>query len=174
MEVLLGVPPPAPPANVPPLAENVTNEKALSVRERMQIHRKVEPCASCHKMMDPIGMSLENFDAVGIWRTKDSGFVVDPSGQMFDGATLDGPVSLRNAILNHRQSFIRNFTENLLIYGLGRRVEYQDMPLVRSIERDAAKDNNRFYSFVLGIVNSTPFQMRKSDDISTAAENREK
>src|SRR5205085_664241 len=140
------------------------------VRERMQIHRKVEPCASCHKMMDPIGMSLENFDAVGVWRTKDSGFRVDPSGQMFDGTSLDGPASLRKAILDHSESFIRNFTENLLVYGLGRIVDYQDMPLVRSIQREAAKDNNRFFSFVLGIVKSTPFQMRKADETSSAAD----
>jgi hypothetical protein len=118
--------------------------------------------------MDPIGMSLENFDAVGIWRTRDSGFPLDPSGQMFDGSKLDGPVSLRNAILNHSESFIGTFSENLLAYGLGRLLDYQDMPLVRSIARDAAKNNNRFSSFVMGIVKSVPFQMRRADATPTA------
>ena len=91
MEVLLGVPPPAPPANVPPLMENVNNQKALSVRERLEQHRKVEPCASCHKMMDPIGMALENFDAIGVWRANDSGFRIDPSAQMYDGTPAERP-----------------------------------------------------------------------------------
>jgi hypothetical protein len=168
MEVLLGVPPPAPPANVPPLAENVNNEKPQSVRERLEAHRKVEPCATCHKMMDPLGMSLENFDAVGIWRANDSGYRVDPAGQMFDGTKHDGPVSLRAAILNHTDSFIGTFTEGLMAYGLGRLLDYQDMPTVRSIEREAAKNNYRFSSYVLGIVKSLPFQMRRADDVPTA------
>jgi hypothetical protein len=171
MEVLLGVAPPAPPANVPPLMENVDNQKALSVRERLAEHRKSSACSSCHNMMDPIGLSLENFDAVGLWRSKDSGFPVDPSGQLYDGTKLDGPVSLRNAILGHTDSFIGSFTENLLAYGLGRLIDYQDMPTVRSIVRDAAKNNNRFSSFILGVVKSTPFQMRKADDsVTTAAD----
>jgi hypothetical protein len=126
--------------------------------------------------MDPIGMSLENFDAVGIWRNNDSGFRLDPTGLMYDGARLDGPGSLRNAILNHSESFVGTFTENLLAYGLGRLLDYRDMPLVRSIARDAAKNNNRFSSFVLGIVKSVPFQMRKADDYPTAnkaAENKQ-
>jgi len=166
MEVLLGVAPPAPPADVPPLIENVDNQKALSVRERLEIHRKVEPCASCHKMMDPIGMALENFNAIGNWRNNDSGFRVDPTGQLYDGTKLDGPVSLRNAVLSHTDSFISSFTESLMSYGLGRLIDYQDMPIVRSIERDAAKNNNRFSSFVLGIVKSVPFQMRKAEDVA--------
>ena len=170
MEVLFGVAPPAPPPNVPPLMENVNNEKALSVRERMEIHRRVEPCASCHKMMDPIGMTLENFDAVGLWRANDSGYRVDPSGQLFDGTKLDGPISLRNAILSHTDSFIGSFTENLLAYGLGRIVDYRDMPTVRSIQREAAKNNYRFSSFIVGIVKSTPFQMRQADEVTTSAE----
>jgi cytochrome c551/c552 len=163
MEVLLGVPPPVPPANVPPLVENVANQKALSVRERLEQHRRVEPCASCHKMMDPIGMSLENFDAVGVWRARDSGFKIDPTGQFFDGTKLNGPVSLRHAILNHSESFIGTFTENLMAYALGRLLKYQDMPAVRAIEHTAAKNNNRFSSFVIGVVRSTAFQMRRAD-----------
>jgi hypothetical protein len=165
MEVLLGVSPPAPPANVPPLLENVNNEKAMSVRERLEVHRRVEPCASCHKMMDPIGLALENFDAVGVWRANDSGLKVDPVSQLYDGTKLDGPISLRNAVLDHKESYVGNFTEKLLAYGLGRLLDDQDMPTVRGIERDAAKTNYRFSSFVVGIVKSVPFQMRKADEL---------
>lgn len=171
LEVLLGVAPPPPPPSVPPLKENVNNEKALSVRERLEQHRSNPACSSCHKMMDPIGMSLENFDAIGMWRSKDSGFPVDPAGTLFDGTKLDGPVSLRNAILKYPESFIGTFTESLLAYGLGRLLDYQDMPAVRSIEREAAKNNYSFSSFVLGIVKSVPFQMRKADDAAPTADN---
>jgi hypothetical protein len=169
MIVLFGTPPPNPPPNVPPLKENSDLRtghvaKPLSVRERMEQHRQNEPCKSCHAMMDPIGFALENFDAVGSWRTNDSGFRIDPSGKMFDGAKLDGPASLRQAIMNHSESFIGSFTENLLAYGMGRVLETYDMPAVRAIERDAAKSDNRFSAFVLGIVKSMPFQMRKAEE----------
>ena len=129
MEVLLGTPPPPPPPNVPALHENPTAARAtsprfVSVRERMEEHRANPACASCHKMMDPIGFALENFDAVGVWRTNDSGLPIDAAGQMFDGAKLDGPVSLRQAMLNHSDAFIGAFTENLLAYGMGRVLDY--------------------------------------------------
>ncbi len=169
MEVLLGtLPPPAPP-NVPALPENAELRtahvaKPLSVRERMEQHRADPNCASCHKLMDPIGFSLENFDALGVWRTNDSGFKINPEGQMFDGAKLNGPASLRQALLNHSDSFIGTFTENLLAYGVGRVPEYWDMPVVRSIERDAVRNGNKFSSFVLGIVKSPAFQMRRAED----------
>jgi hypothetical protein len=127
-------------------------------------HRANPVCAACHKMMDPIGFALENFDAVGVWRTNESGFRIDPTGRMFDGARLDGPASLRQALLNHSDSFVGALTENLLAYGLGRVLEYYDMPAVRSIDRDAARNNNRFSSFILGIVKSAPFQMRRSEE----------
>ena len=175
MEVLLGSPPPPPPPNVPALKENLAvNEKPLSVRERMEQHRENEPCHTCHQMMDPIGLALENFDAVGVWREKDSGSLIDASGRMFDGSKLDGPVSLRNAILNHSDSFLGTFAENLLAYGLGRVIDYRDMPVVRSIEQSAAKNGDRFSSFIFGVVDSTPFQMRKvrqssgSEDLASA------
>jgi len=169
MEVLLGVAPPSPPAVVPALPENVENQKALPVRERLAEHRKNAACAACHKMMDPIGLSLENFNAVGLWRTVDSGAPIDPSGQLYDGTKLDGPVSLRNAILKRSDAFVGSFTENLLQYGLGRLIDYRDMPAARAIEREAAKNDNRFSSFVLGVVKSVPFQMRKADDVVTTA-----
>jgi hypothetical protein len=164
LEVLLGTPPPTPPPNVPPLKEAGDFEKVQPVRQRMEAHRKVEPCRSCHQIMDPIGLAFENFDPVGLWRTKDSGAAIDPSGQMFDGTPLNGPASVRQAVLNHSDAFVRNFTEQLLEYGLGRLVDHNDMPTVRAIARDAAKKNNRFSAFVLGVVNSPSFQMSKSNE----------
>jgi cytochrome c553 len=169
MEVLLGTPPPPPPPNVPALKENAPSGelKLLSVRERMEEHRKNAVCAACHKMIDPIGFALENFDAVGAWRINDSGFTVDTKGQLFDGTKLDGPVSLRQAILNHSDAFLGTFTENLLAYGLGRVIDYRDMPVVRSIEQQAAESGNRFSAYVLGIVHSMPFQMSRAEERGT-------
>lgn len=174
LEVLLGTPPPPPPPNVPLLPENSDGRtghvaKPLSVRERTEQHRKDPNCAGCHKMMDPIGFALENFDAVGVWRTNDSGFKVDPTGQMYDGAKLNGPASLRQALMGHSDAFLETFTESLLAYGLGRVIDYRDMPFVRSIEHDAAKNGNRFSSFVLGVVESMPFQMRRAEEAEPAA-----
>ncbi|HEY1342446.1 MAG TPA: DUF1592 domain-containing protein [Bryobacteraceae bacterium] len=169
MEVLLGSPPPLPFAVVPALPENAEARtahvaKPLSVRERMEQHRKDPACAACHRLMDPIGFAFENFDAVGVWRAMDSGFPIDASGRMFDGTKLDGPASVRQAILHHSDAFISAFTENLLAYGLGRVVDYRDMPVVRSVARQAARNNHRFSSFVLAIVKSPPFLMRRSED----------
>ncbi|HTW63581.1 MAG TPA: DUF1592 domain-containing protein [Bryobacteraceae bacterium] len=160
LEVLLGTPPPPPPPNVPALPENASSGelKELSVRQRMEIHRKNPTCAACHKIMDPIGFSLENFDATGAWRINDGGLPVDAAGQMFDGTKLDGPASLRQAILKHSDAFLGTFTESLLAYGLGRVIDYRDMPTVRSIARQAAAQDNRFSAFVLGVVNSVPFE----------------
>lgn len=164
MEVLLGSPPPNPPPNVPPLKENVNNERQQTVRERMEQHRASAACASCHRMMDPIGLSLENYDAVGVWREKDSGAPVDASGKMYDGAKLDGPESLRAAILSHSDAYLHNFAENLMSYATGRVLDYRDMPAVRIVEHTAAKNENRFSSFVLGVVKSVPFQMRRAEE----------
>ena len=169
MEVLLGTPPPPPLPNVPALPENSELRtghvaKPLSVRERMEQHRSDAVCAGCHKLMDPIGFALENYDPLGVWRTKDSGFPIDSTGQMFDGAKLDGPASLRQALLNHLDSFLGTFTENLLAYGVGRVPEYWDMPAVRSIEHEAARNGNKFSSFVIGIVRSPAFQMRRAEE----------
>ncbi|MGA3041743.1 MAG: DUF1592 domain-containing protein, partial [Bryobacteraceae bacterium] len=164
LDNLLGAPPPRPPANVPPLKENADGAKPLPVRERLEAHRANAACAACHRMMDPIGFSLESFDAVGAWRIHDTGFPIDPTGQMVDGTKLDGPVSLRNALVGHSGAFIRTFTEKLLTYALGRGIEYYDMPVVRAIDREAAGKNNRFSEFVLGIVKSVPFQMRRAEE----------
>jgi hypothetical protein len=174
MEVLLGTPPPPPPPNVPALPENADLRtahvaKSLSVRERLEAHRANPACAACHKMMDPIGFALENFDAVGVWRTRDSGFAIDPTGQLWDGSKLDGPASLRAAVLAHSDAYLSTFTENLLAYGLGRVLDTSDMPFVRGVLRAAGRNNNRFSSFVLGIAASAPFQMRRAEESEAPA-----
>ena len=170
MEVFLGVSPPPPPPNVPALVENVENQTPLPVRERLAEHRKSPACAACHRMMDPIGLSLENFNAIGLWRTVDSGAPIDASGELYDGTPLSGPVSLRNAILKHSDAFVGSFTESLLSYGLGRLIDYRDMPAAREIEREAARDGNRFSSFVRAIVGSVPFEMRRAEDAQTTVQ----
>jgi len=176
LENILGTPPPEPPPNVPALKENAKpidrsteTVEVPSVRQRMEEHRANEPCRSCHKMMDPIGFALENFDAVGQWRTQDGRTAVDPSGQLVDGTKIDGPAKLREALLGYSDQFLRTVTEKLLTYGLGRTVEYYDQPVVRSIVRDAARDNYRFSSVILGVVKSAPFQMRVKKPQQTAA-----
>lgn len=164
MDTLLGAPPPKPPADVPPLKENAAGSKPLPVRARLEEHRSNPACAACHTMMDPIGFALENFDALGAWRRSDSGFTVDATGQLVDGTKVDGPASLRQALAGHSDAFIRTFTQKLLTYALGRGIEYYDMPVVRAIDREAARHDNRFSSFILGIVRSTPFQMRRAEE----------
>ena len=161
LEVLVGTPPPNPPAVVPPLKEAARNEKELSVRERMVQHRANPACSACHQIMDPIGLALENFDPIGRWRGVDGGFTIDASATMYDGTALDGPAGVREAVLNRPGAFIGNFAEQLLAYGLGRVLDHQDMPTVRSITRAAARNDNRFSSFVMGIVENPAFQMSK-------------
>jgi hypothetical protein len=162
LENVLDVPAPAVPASVPPLKENSdrTDGKILSMRERMEEHRGNPSCASCHKIMDPIGFALENFDLTGKWRSADGKTPVDASGELVDGTRLDGPVSLRNALMSRSDTFINAATQKLLTYALGRAVQYYDMPVVRSVMRDAAANNYCFSSLVMGIVKSAPFQMR--------------
>jgi len=161
MDVLLGTPPPSPPPNVPALKEGAETAKVESVRERTEAHRANPACAGCHKLMDPIGFALENFDATGAWREKDGGFPVDPAGELFDGTKVSGPASLRQALVKRSDAFVRAFTENLLAYGLGRIIGYADMPAVRAIDRVAASADNRFSAFVLGVVKSPAFQWRR-------------
>jgi hypothetical protein len=138
----------------------------------MEEHRKVQPCLGCHKMMDPIGLTLENFDAVGKWRLNDGGTPVDTQADMYDGSKLDGPVSLRKAVLKHSDAFITNFAGNLLAYGVGRILDYHDMPAVRSVTQQAAKADNHFSAFVMGIVKSAPFQMRTLNPATEERANR--
>ena len=167
LENLLGAPPPAPPANVPPLDESPQREgKVLTMRERIEEHRANPACANCHKLMDPIGLSMENFDAIGGWRTRDGSTVsnpgtpIDASGVLLDGTKVDGPVSLRQAILKHPEQFARTLTEKLLTYALGRGLEYYDTSVVRGIVREAARNDYRFSDLIAGIVKSAPFQMK--------------
>jgi mono/diheme cytochrome c family protein len=160
LENLLGVPPPLPPPNVPAIDESPEAAKASSLRQKMEIHRGNPTCAACHRIMDPIGFTLENFDLVGRWRTRDGNSPIDATSQLFDGTPLDGPVSLRKALLARSDVFARTATEKLMIYGTGRALKYYDMPVVRQIARDAAKNDYRFSSLVLGIVKSDPFQMK--------------
>jgi hypothetical protein len=173
MEVLLGSPPPPPPPNVPALKEIVDGVSPVSVRARMEEHRSNPACASCHKMMDPIGFALENFDATGAWRDNDGPTHIDATGKLYDGTPLNGPASLREALVKHSNAFVRTFCENLLAYGLGRVPTVADMPAVRTIERDAAAKQYRFSSFVLGVVRSTPFQMKRVEE-QVMAKNLEK
>jgi len=130
------------------------------MRERMEQHRKNPACSGCHKLMDPIGLSLENFDGIGRWRAADGGARIVASDTLFDGTKVDGPVALRRAVLGRSDQFVRTMTEMLLTYGLGRGIEYYDMPVVRSILKESARNNYRFSSLVLGIVKSAPFQMK--------------
>jgi cytochrome c551/c552 len=163
LENLLGSPPPLPPPNVPPLKENSGEAAATSVRERMEQHRANPVCAGCHKIMDPIGLALENFDGVGQWRSADSGIKIDAAGQLVDGTRVDGPSSLRKALLDRPQAFVGAMTDKLLMYAVGRETKYYDMPVVRSVMRDAEGDRYRFSELVLGIVKSAPFQMRMKE-----------
>ena len=167
LENILGAPPPEPPPDVPTLKENVkpTDQSvetvaAPSVRQRMEEHRANQPCAGCHKMMDPIGFALENFDGVGQWRTQDGRAPVDASGQLVDGTKVNGPAQLREALTGYSEQFFRTVTEKILTYAIGRGVEYYDMPAIRAVVRDAARDNDRFSALILGVVKSPPFQMR--------------
>ncbi len=160
LEVLMGAPPPLPPPNVPPLAEQVNNEAMLTVRERMEAHRKNATCAACHKIMDPIGLALENFDATGKWRTKDGHHTVDPRGDMYDGRTLEGPASLRDALVSHADAFRSGFSENLLAYALGRVLDFTDMSTARAVMRQGGRERDKFSAYVMAVVTSGPFQMR--------------
>jgi hypothetical protein len=167
LENVAGTPPPPPPDNVPPFQEDVEPGKPRSVRERMEQHRRNPACASCHRVIDPVGFALENFDAVGAWRTRDGGTLGDPvdaSGQLADGTRVRGVVDLRQALLRDRETFVRTLTEKLLTYALGRGLSAFDMPVVRAIARDSAANQYRFSSIVLGIINSAPFQMRKAPE----------
>ncbi|MBY0494964.1 MAG: DUF1592 domain-containing protein [Cyanobacteria bacterium] len=175
MEVLLGSPPPPPPPNVPLLEETkaVDEGKTLSTRERMEMHRKNPSCNSCHRVIDPLGLALENFDVTGVWRIKDNGAAVDPVGDLYDGTRLDGPIALRNALLKHQDVFMLSFTESLMTYALGRRVESYDMPAIRQIVRDAKAKNYRFSAFISGVANSAAFRMgRVAPAETTNAESR--
>jgi mono/diheme cytochrome c family protein len=160
LENIVGTPPQPPPPNIPTLDETPAGPQAQTLRERMELHRKNPPCSGCHRVMDPIGFALENYDAIGRWRTKDEGAAVDASGRLMDGSAVSGPASLRDALVRNPDVFVRTMTEKLMTYALGRGLEAADMPAVRTVTRSAAADGYRFSALVLGIVRSVPFQMR--------------
>jgi hypothetical protein len=169
---ILGTPPTPPPPNVPELKENAEDAQPKSVRERMEAHRADAVCAGCHKVMDPIGFALENFDAIGRWRALDDGAKIDPSGVLFNGARVDGPAALRQMITSRPDVFVGVMTEKLMTYALGRGVEYYDMPAVRKIVRDAGARDFKFSALIAGVVKSTPFQMKLKASPVTVADAR--
>jgi hypothetical protein len=162
LENLLSSPPPPPPADVPALkVEKEGTNKALPLREAMIQHRANPACYSCHARMDPIGFAMENFDAVGRWRDTDAGSPIDASGVFPDGVKFEGMAGLKKALLSHPEEFVSTVAEKLLMYGIGRNVQYFDQPAVRAIVKAGGADNYTFSSLVLGVVNSVPFQMRQ-------------
>jgi mono/diheme cytochrome c family protein len=163
LQVLLGSPPPPPPPDVPAFEETKgsANGRFLSVRERMEQHRSNPACLSCHRVIDPIGLALENFDVTGQYRIKDNGVPVDSNGQLYDGTEMQGPSGLRNALLKHKDALLMTFAENLMTYALGRRVEAYDMPALRAIVRSAETQNYSIQAFVAGVARSAAFQMSR-------------
>ena len=173
LENILGTPPPEPPPNVPALEDTKSETgKVLTLREQMTLHRASPACAGCHKIMDPIGFALENFDADASWRSKqggEGGTLIDVKVKLYDGQEVNGPAGLRQALLRYSPQFVRMFIEKMMTYAIGRGLEYTDMPTVRSIAHDVALDGNRFSAIVLSVVKSSQFQMRvKSADQAVA------
>jgi len=160
LEVLLGSPPPPPPPDIPDLEEtgDATDGRFLSVAEQLAMHRANPACSSCHNVIDPIGLALDNFDVTGSWRTKDRGVTVNAAGELYDGTPLDGVADLRAALLARSDVVMTHFTEMLMSYAIGRRVEYFDMPAVRQIVRDAERDQFRLSSLILGVAKSAAFR----------------
>ncbi len=164
MEVLLGTPPPPPPPDVPDLEQTEGSQggRLLTTRERMELHRANPVCNSCHKFMDPIGLALDNFDVTGRWRIRENGMPLDTRGELYDGTPVTSPDDLRRALLARPIPLVRTFTENLMAYALGRRIEYYDKPSVRAIAREAEASGYRISSFVVGIVKSPAFRMSRA------------
>jgi hypothetical protein len=165
LEQLLGTPPPPPPPNVPSLKED-EGVKAMTMRQRMEQHRADPACSVCHKMMDPLGFALENFDGLGRWRESlgATQVAIDASGVLPDGTTFEGPSGLREILMSRKDLFVETFTERLMTYALGRGVEEYDYPVIRRIVREAGQDEHRWSAIILGVVRSTPFQMRRVSD----------
>jgi hypothetical protein len=172
LENILGTPIPSPPADVEALLDESPEEVGSStLRERLVRHMESPDCASCHRIMDPLGFALENFDLIGKWREFDGSFRVDATGDLVDGTLIHGPTDLRRALLERSDLFAMTVTRKLMTYGLGRIVDYKDMPAVRSIARQAARDDYKFSSFVIGIATSVPFRMKvkMADDVPLTA-----
>jgi hypothetical protein len=171
MEVLLNSPPPPPPPGVPDLEATPGNQGArlLTVRERMEEHRKNPACSSCHKMMDPIGLAMEQFDVTGRVRLRDNGMPIDSRGDLWDGTKAQNLNQLQAALLRREETLLRTFTRNLMAYAVGRRVEAYDMPTVRQIVRDAAAQDHKMSAYILGVVRSPAFRMQRVEDAATKA-----
>jgi len=173
MDRILGTPPAAPPPNVvTDLKENPAGAKdVLTVREMMADHASSPSCNSCHGILDPLGLALENFDATGMWRARDrfSGKPIDATGVLPDGTRIDGPVDLREALMQHPEQFVQTLTERLMTYAVGRTMDYQDMPTVRQIVRNIAKDDYRFSSLVMNIVESDQFMKQSVPEVAGEA-----
>ena len=172
MEVLMGTPPPPPPPGVPDLEETdgAAGTRMLTTRERMEQHRANPACTSCHRFMDPIGLALDNFDVTGRWRIRENGVALDTRGEMYDGTPIETPAQLRDALLQRPEPLVRTFTANLLAYALGRRVEYFDQPLIRKIVADAAAEDYRMSSFIMGVVESDAFRTQRAQVAEDADE----
>jgi cytochrome c553 len=168
MEVLLGSPPPPPPPNVPDLEQTAGAQggKMLTTRQRMELHRASPACSSCHKMMDPIGLALDNFDATGKWRNRENGMPLDTHGEFYDGTPVTNPSDLANTLMKRPVPLVRTFTQNLMAYALGRRVEYFDQPTIRAIAKQAESDDYRIATFILGVVKSDAFQMKRMEPVT--------
>jgi hypothetical protein len=169
MEVLLNSPPPPPPPGVPDLEATPGTDggRPLTVRERMEQHRKNPSCSSCHKMMDPIGLALEQYDATGKVRLRDNGMPIDSRGDLWDGSTASNAVQLQTALLRREEALMRTFTRNLMAYAVGRRMEATDMPSVRRIVRDAGRQQHRMSAYIMGVVKSPAFRMQKIESSPT-------
>jgi hypothetical protein len=169
MEVLMGTPPPPPPDDVPAFENTATAQggRMLTTRERMEMHRVNPTCNSCHRFMDPIGLALDNFDVTGKWREREFGMPLDTKGEYYDGTPVSTPADLRVALLKRPLPLVRTFTENLLAYALGRRVEYPDQPAVRAIAKAAEANDYKLSTFVLGVIKSDAFQMKRAEPVTT-------
>ena len=176
MEVLLGTPPPPPPPGIPDLEETEASEggRMLTTRERMEIHRANPTCNSCHRFMDPIGLALDNFGVTGQWRIRENGMPLDTRGDFYDGTSVQTPLELQRALMKRPVPLLRTFTQNLMAYALGRRVEYYDQPTVRSIVREAEANDFRMSSFILGVVKSDAFQMQRARAVAEDAASAER
>ena len=167
MEVLLGTPPPPPPldGSVPPLEKTAEAKdgRPLTTRERLELHRENPTCNSCHRFIDPIGLALDNFDVTAKWRKRESGMPLDTRGEFYDGSPVNTPAELSAALLKRPIPIVRTFTENLMAYAIGRRVEYYDQPTIRAITKAAAANDYKMSSLILGVIKSDAFRMKRAD-----------
>src|SRR5262249_18945974 len=173
MEVLIGMPPPPPPPGVPDLEETKDSKdgKQLTTRERMELHRANATCRACHQYMDPMGLALDNFDVTGRWRYRENAMPLDTRGQLYDGTQITSPAELTAALTKRPIPLVRSFTENLMAYALGRRVEDYDQPTIRAIAKEAESKGYRVSSFIMGVVNSSAFRSKRAEAVANDAGN---